>query len=45
MYIPLALRVEVDTAHGSLDLVEADVIETFEAGARDCAYSVVGDKE
>lgn len=42
---PLALCMKVYAAHGSLDLVETDIVEPFKAGARDCADSVVGDQE
>lgn len=42
---PLALRVEINAAHGSLYLVETDIIESFKAGARDCSDSVVRDEE
>lgn len=36
---------EVNTAHGSLYLIEADVVEPFEAGAGDGPHPMVGDKE
>lgn len=36
---------EVDPADGSLHLVEADVVEPFEARAGDLAHPVVGDEE
>lgn len=42
---PLALRMEVDTTDGSLYLVEADIVESLETGARDCSNSVVWDEE
>lgn len=36
------LGVKIDAADISIDLVEADVVETLEAGAGDCAHTVVG---
>jgi hypothetical protein len=36
---------EVDTAHGSLNLIEANVVESLEAGARDGSHPVVGNEE
>lgn len=36
---------EVYTAHSSLNLIEADIIEPFEAGTWDRPYSMVGNKE
>ena len=41
----LALGVEVDAADGARNLVEADVVEALEAGARDLAHAVVGHQE
>lgn len=41
----LALCVEINAAHGSLYLVEANIVESFEAGAGDCSDSVVRDEE
>lgn len=44
-HLPLALRMEVNTAHGSLNLIEADVVETLEASARDGSHPMVGNEE
>lgn len=41
----LTFCMEVDPAHGPVDLVEADVVEALEAGADDVAHAVVGDQE
>jgi len=38
----LALGMEIDSANRSLDLVEADIIEAFEARALDLANVVIG---
>jgi hypothetical protein len=37
--------VEIDAGNGPLNLVEADVIESFETGTAERAYTVVGDQE
>lgn len=36
---------EVNTAHGSLNLIEADIVESLEASARDGSYPIVGNEE
>jgi hypothetical protein len=36
---------EVYTTHGSLDLIEADIVKSLEAGARDGSHPVVGNEE
>lgn len=41
----LTLRMEVDAVDIARDLVEADVVEALEAGARDLAHAVVGHEE
>lgn len=43
--ILLALRVEVDPAHGSFTLVEADVVEALKTRAADGAHAVVRHQE
>lgn len=43
--LPLALRMEVNTTHGSLNLIEADIVESLEASARDSSHPMVRDKE
>lgn len=45
LLILLALGVEIDAVDVPRDLVEADVVEAFEAGARDLAHAVVGHEE
>lgn len=45
LYEPLALRVEVDTTYRSLHLVETNIVEPLEAGARDCSDPMVRDEE
>lgn len=36
---------EVNTAHRSFNLIEADVVESLKAGARDGSYPMVGNEE
>jgi len=36
---------EVYSAYGPLNLVEADVVETFKAGTSDCSHSVIRNQE
>lgn len=43
--LPFALRVEIDPVNCAMFLIEADVIESFETGTVECAYSVIGDQE
>lgn len=43
--ILLALCVEIDAGNGPLNLVEADIVESFETGTAKRAYTVVRDKE
>lgn len=40
-YLLLALRMEVYPTHLAFDLVEAYIVEAFEACARDCAYPMI----
>lgn len=44
-YVLLALRMEVNPAHGPTPLVKADVIKTLEARSRNCAHPVIRDEE
>lgn len=44
-HILFAFRVEVDSTHFALDLVEADIVEALKAGPGDRAYAVVRDEE
>ena len=41
----LTFGMEVDTADGTIDLVEADVVESLEAGAKNLAYTVIWDEK
>lgn len=41
MYIPLALRMEVDTAYRALNLIKTDVVEALKAGTRNGPNSVI----
>lgn len=45
LLVALTLCVEIDSADVPRDLVEADVIETFEACAGDLPHAMVGHKE
>lgn len=45
LVIPFALCMEVDTADASLNLIEADIVEPFEAGTGDRSNPVIRDKE
>lgn len=45
MYEPLALRVEVNATYRPLYLVETDIVEALEAGARDCLNAMIRDEE
>lgn len=45
LVIPFALRMEVDTADASLNLIEANVVEPFEAGTGDRSNPVIRHEE
>lgn len=44
-HLPLALRMEVNTAHGTFNLIETDIVKSLEAGARNGSHPMVGNKE
>ncbi len=41
----LALCVEIDPANSSLNLIEANIVEPFEARTTDCSNSMIGNQE